>query len=207
MHSDLAAVRAALSGSASGRDVRFAMLEVRGDRALVTAILRPDAVFAALTERFDEQWDLGYDVVSVSPTVVRCRLAFLGRFRDGLGTGADIEAARLVALTDAVRSWEMTPEGFRAEPQWVEYDPEEGPNIDELGDDDSASQARAEPPESPRDPQMEKAKKHIDDLMDQLRDRGLGKQASVVIARHGGYGKDLEDSRRVYAELKALLKT
>ena len=54
-----------------------------------------------------------------------------------------------------------------------------------------------------RDPQLERARKHIDDLLEGLRDGGLGKRAAQVLARRG-YGNTVEESREVYKELKAL---
>lgn len=202
MHSDLIAVQEALAGG----EPRFALLEVSGDRARVAPVLAPARLFAALSGRFDEAWSLGYAVEHAAPFVVRCRLEFLGRSREGLGQAPGLADARDLALTDAARAWEVLPARFPTETAWVEYDPEEGPNVAELGGDEAAPAAPALPPEPPRDPQMEKAKKHIDDLMDQLRGRGLGGPANRIIVMHGGYGKDVDESRRIYAELKGLLK-
>ena len=202
MHSDLIAVRDALSRA----EVHYATVEVRGDRARVLPVLGAPTLYAALSARFDEAWNLHWSVESASPVVVRCRLEFLGHAREGLGGALDLDSARSLALTQAAQAWEVVPPDFPSESVWVEYDPEEGPNLDGLGEDELGAPDQGAQ-ESPPDPQMEKAKRHIDELMDQLRERGLGKQAVLVLTRHGGgYGADLEESRRVYAELKALTR-
>ncbi|MER3483234.1 MAG: DNA repair protein Rad52, partial [Meiothermus sp.] len=46
----------------------------------------------------------------------------------------------------------------------------------------------------------------IDRLIERLKEAGLGKQAAQIITRHGGYGKTPDETRRVYGELRALLK-
>ncbi|WP_045234216.1 hypothetical protein [Deinococcus pimensis] len=205
MHPDLLAVRDALTREGP----RFATLDVRGEQALVVPVLDQDRFYATLTGRLAEHWSLGWRVDSVTPPVVRCRLDLLGHAREGLGTAQDLTGARLVALTDAARAWGILPEAYAVTPSLVEYDPDEGPNTAELEADapEPAPTARALPPEPPRDPQLEKARGHIDDLMDQLREKGLGKQASLVLVRHGGYGNTLDESRKVYAELKALMRS
>ncbi|AFZ68423.1 hypothetical protein [Deinococcus peraridilitoris] len=205
MHSDFIAVQGALTG----QEAQFAVLELRGDQARVTPTVAAELLYAQLNERFRESWSLSWSVESVSPPIVRCRLEFLGHAREGLGVAHDLAGARGVALTEAARAWQLLPATYGTEDAWVEYDPEDGPNTSELGAPDTDEGPAARPvhqSEPPRDPQMEKAKKHIDDLMDQLREQGLGKQASLVLVRHGGYGQSVEESRRVYAELKALQK-
>ena len=204
MHPDLLAVRDALTREGP----RFATLDVRGDQALVLPVLDADRFYATLTDRVAEHWSLRWAVESVTPPVVRCRLDLLGHTREGLGVAHDLAGARLVALTDAARAWQILPPAYAVEATMVEYDADEGPNTAELEADAPEPQAapRALPPQPPRDPQLEKARSHIDDLMDQLRERGLGKQASLVLVKNGGYGNTLEESRRVYAELKALMR-
>jgi len=204
MHADLTALRDALTRE----EVQYAVLEVRGDRARVTPVVSPGALFLHLTARFAEAWSLAWSVENATPSAVRCRLELLGSAREGLGIAGDLEQARALALTEAARAWTVLPAAYDAGDAWVEYDPDEGPNTSELlHDSDSGERPAANlPPEPPRDPQMEKARKHIDELLDQLRERNLGKQASLVLVRHHGYGETLEESRRVYAELKALMK-
>lgn len=195
-------------GALATEEVRFATLEVRGERARVLPVLDADALYAQLNARFGEAWNLAWHLESGAPAVVRCRLEFLGHAREGLGVAVEVEHARRVALTDAARAWGLLPPHYEGEDTWVEYDPDEGPNTSELLAQGAApARSMGVPPEPPRDPQLERAKKHIDDLMDQLRESGLGKQASLVLVKHGGYGQSVEESRRVYAELKALQKS
>ncbi len=207
MHPDLTAVRTALAGE----PVSFALLEVRGERARVAPALSPDALYAQLGERLEEAWSLTWHLEHAEPPVVRCRLELLGQAREGLSRGGDLESARQLALTEAARAWGLLPERYAAPASWVDYDPDEGPNTAELegGELDSPELDSAElvPETPPRDPQLERARQHIDDLMDQLRERELGKQASRVLVKHGGYGETVEDSRKVYAELKSLLRS
>ena len=201
MHPDLTAVRTALAGEAP----LFTILEVRGDQARVAPALAPDGLYAQLGERLGEAWSLTWHLEHSEPPVVRCRLELLGAAREGLSRGGDLESARLLALTEAARAWGLLSGRYAVPASWVEYDPEEGPNTAELDGSEPAPEVLPAPPA--RDPQLERARQHIDDLMDQLRERELGKQASLVLVKHGGYGETVEDSRRVYAELKALLRS
>ena len=51
---------------------------------------------------------------------------------------------------------------------------------------------------------MNNARSHIERLLNELRERGLGKEAALIINQRGGYGQSLEDSRALYKELQAL---
>ncbi|MER3555653.1 MAG: DNA repair protein Rad52 [Meiothermus sp.] len=62
-----------------------------------------------------------------------------------------------------------------------------------------------EPAEAPEPPKPE-PQELIDRLIERLKEAGLGKQAAQIITRHGGYGKTPDETRRVYGELRALLK-
>ena len=81
----------------------------------------------------------------------------------------------------------------------------------ELGDRDldaerelpAAPRVSALPPEPPRDPQMEKARRHIDDLLEQLKAAGKGGEATRILMR--GYGETVDESRALYKQLKAIL--
>ncbi len=91
----------------------------------------------------------------------------------------------------------------------MDYDPEEGANLSELGLDDaeplSPTQSelpRPLPPQVPLDPQLSKARAHIDTLMEQLREAGKGREATKLLLR--GYGETVEESRDIYKELQAL---
>ncbi|MEW6420824.1 MAG: single-stranded DNA-binding protein [Deinococcota bacterium] len=198
---DLDRVREALQAAMTA----WAAAEVRGDQARVTLSPAPDALAVHL-ERVDPGWALTWACESVSPPVVRARLSVLGAVREGLASGHTLQDAKLRALADAARFFGVA---LPTEAQWVEYDPEEGPNTADLvAEAESAAPPVVHPAlrraEPPRDPQMEKARRHIEDLLEQLKAAGKGGEATRVLLR--GYGETLEESRAIYKELQAILK-
>ncbi|WP_295823644.1 single-stranded DNA-binding protein [uncultured Deinococcus sp.] len=196
---ELDRVREALRASMTA----WATLDVRGDQARV--IPAPDIdVLSAHLERLDPQWGLTWACDSVQPPVVRVRVTLYGTVREGLATAHTLNDAKLAALADAARTWGVSTAG---EPTWVEYDPEDGANTTDLDADaplPASPAARPLPPEPPRDPQMDKARRHIEDLLEQLKVAGRGGEAARILMR--GYGETLEESRAIYKELQALLK-
>ena len=194
---DLDRVREALRASMTA----WATLEVRGDQARVTPAPDPDTLALHL-ERLDPQWGLIWACDSVQPPVVRARLTLLGTVREGLATAHTLQDAKLAALADAARTYGVSPAG---EPTWVEYDPDDGANTSDLeADAPVPAAARPLPPEPPRDPQMDKARRHIEDLLEQLKGAGRGGEAARILMR--GYGETVEESRAIYKELQAILK-
>lgn len=193
-------VREALRASMSA----WATLEVRGDQARVIPV--PDLDQLALhLEGADPHWSLTWACDSVQPPVVRARLTLLGVIREGLSGGHTLDDAKWAALADAARTFGVAPAG---EIPWVEYDAEDGPNtsdLDEVTPLPTAPAAATLPPEPPRDPQMEKARDHINDLLEQLRALGRGKEATRFMMR--GYGENVEESRAIYKEIQAVLKS
>ena len=182
----------------------WAVLRVQEDRALVLPAPDLDALYSGLERVLDGEWSLGYAVDHIQPPVVRARLQLGSRVREGLGQGHTLGDARLLALTDALRACGVAPANL--EGQWVDYDPEEGVNVHELEPEAVGPAPRGTPAATvaqPTDPQLERARKHIDELLDGLREAGLGAQVARVLARRG-YGNTLEESREVYKELKAL---
>ncbi|THF86030.1 single-stranded DNA-binding protein [Deinococcus sp. KSM4-11] len=196
---ELDRVREALRASMTS----WATLEVRGDQARVIPAPDVDALAAHL-ERLDPQWELAWACDSVQPPVVRARLTLHGTHREGLATAHTLHDAKLAALADAARTYGVAPAG---EPAWVEYDPDDGANTTDLDAEaplPADTAPRALPPEPPRDPQMEKARRHIEDLLEQLKVAGRGGDAARILMR--GYGETLDESRAIYKELQALLK-
>ncbi|MDV6375155.1 single-stranded DNA-binding protein [Deinococcus arenicola] len=191
-------VREALRASMSA----WATLEVRGDQARVIPVPDPDQLALHL-ETADPHWALAWACDSVQPPVVRARLTLLGVTREGLSGGHTLMDAKAAALADAVRTFGVAPAG---EIPWVEYDAEDGPNTSDLDEVTPLPSvpAAALPPEPPRDPQMEKARDHINDLLEQLRAAGRGKETTRFMMR--GYGENVEESRAIYKEIQALLK-
>ena len=204
------AMRASLTG--------WATVQVQGERALVLPAPDLDALYAGLERALEGHWTIRYAVDHIQPPVVRASLhlghseadspvpgsSVPGRVREGLGQGHTLQDSRLLAVADALRACGVAPAS--SEGQWVEYDPEEGANTHELEPEQATPIAGAPTPlpsAPPRDPQLERARKHIDDLLEGLREAGLGAQVARVLARRG-YGNTLEESREVYKELKAL---
>ena len=200
MHADLEAARELLRQ----QEPHWAVIEVRGEQARVAAALALPALYAALQSSLGETWGLGWGVEASAPYLVRCRLRLLGEDREALATAPALADAQALAAAEAARAWGLMPEAPGA--HWVEYDPEEGPNTAELeapeGPAPSPSAPRPEP-ETVLDPQLVRARQHIDDLLEGLKAAGLGGQAARVLARRG-YGNTLEESREVYRELKTL---
>ena len=46
----------------------------------------------------------------------------------------------------------------------------------------------------------------IDQLLERLKEKGLGKEAARIVNKYGGYGKTPEETRKLYGELRNLLK-
>lgn len=193
-------VREALRGSMTA----WATLEVRGDQAWVVPAPQLMALAARL-DQADSGWSLTWVCDSMTPPVVRARLCAAGLEREGLATGHTLEDAKLAALAGAAQLYGVAAQ---VEGHWVDYDPEEGADTSLLEAEAEAEVAPAVrsslPPEPPRDPQMDKARSHIDDLIAQIRAAGLGKQITPVLMR--GYGETLEESRQIYKELQAVLR-
>jgi hypothetical protein len=59
---------------------------------------------------------------------------------------------------------------------------------------------------TPLEPEKPKHQKAIDDLMDELREMGLELDCAKIMLKYNGYGKDLDESRKLYTELNALKK-
>lgn len=213
-------MRASLTG--------WATVQVQGERALVLPAPDLDALYAGLERALEGHWAIRYAVDHIQPPVVRASLS-LGRsgadetgpgetgsgetvpgvpgsvrVREGLGQGHTLQDSRLLALADALRAFGVAPAS--SEGQWVEYDPEEGANTHELEPEQPAPIPGVPAPLSSApspDPQLERARKHIDDLLEGLREEGLGARAARVLSSRG-YGNTVEESREVYKELKAL---
>ncbi|WP_261664675.1 single-stranded DNA-binding protein [Deinococcus sp. Marseille-Q6407] len=182
----------------------WATLEVRGDQARVVPAPQLEVLVGQLDRAEGGEWTLHWACDGMQPPVVRARLGAAGLEREGLATGLTLEDARLAALADVARLYGISVPG---EGHWVDYDPEEGADTTLLEAETEAAPPAPRPslpPEPPRDPQMEKARGHIDDLIAQLRAAGHGKDIAPILMR--GYGSTLEESRQIYKELQAVLR-
>ncbi len=197
---ELNRVREALRASMTA----FSTLEVRGDQARVMVAPDPEQLAMHL-EQVDTKWEIRWACEHFEPPVVRVTLTVAGITREGLATAYTLWDAKLAALADAARFFGLT---LPKETQWVEYDPDEGANTTDLEEESpiplSASPVML-PPEPVRDLQMEKARRHIEDLLEQLKVIGKGGEAARILMR--GYGETLEESRAIYKELHLILKS
>ena len=187
----------------------WATLEVRDGQARVVPAPRLEALVGRL-DQAEVDWSLHWACDGMQPPVVRARLGVAGLEREGLATGHTLEDAKLAALADAARLYGVMALGGAhwGEGQWVDYDPEEGADTALLeAEAEAAAPLPARPslpPEPPRDPQMDKARGHIDDLIAQIRAAGRGKEIAPILMR--GYGTTLDESRQIYKELQAVLR-
>ncbi len=133
---------------------------------------------------------------------VKCRLTVLEVTKEDVGEGDSLKAAFSDALKRAAVKFGVGRYLYRLEKQWVDYDPEKG---------------RFTPPSLPEDegeglpetaPEEEKPEAYrlIDQLLERLKEKGLGKEAARIITKYGGYGKTPEETRSLYGELRKLLK-
>lgn len=157
-----------------------------------------------------EGWHDAYEVLADGERVVRdergerrerlvevkCRLTVLDVTKEDVGEGDSLKAAFSDALKRAAVKFGVGRYLYRLEKQWVEYDAEKG---------------RFTPPRLPESEEAleeEKPEAHrlIDQLLDRLKEKGLGREAAKIINKYGGYGKTPEETRRLYGELRALYK-
>lgn len=194
---DLDRVREALQSSMT----TWATVEVRGDQARVVPAPELEPLIAGL-DRLAPQWSLHWACDAASPYVVRARLEVAGVSREGLAQAPTLPDAKLAALAELARLFGISG----GEGQWVDYDPEDGANVADLDAErelPATPRTAALPPEPPRDPQMEKARRHIDDLLEQLKAAGKSGEAARILMR--GYGETVDESRALYKQLKAIL--
>ncbi|AMA76076.1 DNA repair protein Rad52 [Thermus parvatiensis] len=128
---------------------------------------------------------------------VKCRLTVLGVTKEDVGEGDSLKAAFSDALKRAAVKFGVGRYLYRLEKQWVDYDPEKGrftpPKLPE-------TEPEAEGEEKPE------AHRLIDQLLERLKEKGLGKEAAQIVNKYGGYGKTPEETRKLYGELRNLLK-
>ena len=154
-----------------------------------------------------EGWHDAYEVLSDAERLVKdergerrevkCRLTVLGVTKEDMGEGDSLKAAFSDALKRAAVKFGVGRYLYRLEKQWVDYDPEKGrftpPKLPE-------TEPEAEGEEKPE------AHRLIDQLLERLKEKGLGKEAARIVTKYGGYGKTPEETRKLYGELRNLLK-
>ena len=201
-------------------------------RALVVPYVDARTVLDRLDEALGaEGWQDSYEVLSSESGnyAVKCRLSLvkphsgpasagtqLEVSKEDVGEGESLKAAFSDALKRAAVKFGVGRYLYRLDKQWVDYDPQserfEAPKAEGSGrvvagaieqsiEQDPVVASEAPPPEVQPQPQ-----EPIDRLMERLKANGLGKQAAQVITKYGGYGKTPDETRRLYGELRALLK-
>jgi len=157
-------------------------------RALVVPELRLEAVFDRLDEVVGpERWADSYELLAHDGDrfFVKGRLQIGGVVKEGAGEGRTLKEAFADAFLDAARRFGIGRELSQEKPRWVDYDEAAGP---------------AAPKEKPEAHQL------IDRLLERLKEKGKGKEAARILNRYGGYGKTPEETKRLYGELRALLR-
>ncbi len=193
-------------------------------RALVVPYVDARAVQDRLDEVVGIQgWQDSYQVLHAPPPgaaggyAVKCRLTVMDVSKEDVGEGDSLKAAFSDALTRAAGKFGVGRH-LDANKQWVDHDPETGqfnpPGV-EQGDlvyrglpggmPTSAPEARKASP-SPAGEAKPEPQELIDRLIERLKEAGLGKQAAQIVMKYGGYGKQPEETRKLYGELRALLK-
>lgn len=184
-------------------------------RALIAAYVNHKAVLDRLDEVAGVQsWQDSYEVLQTPSQVagfytVKCRLTIMEIAKEDVGEGDSLKAAFAEALVRAAAKFGIG----RFQQQWVDYDPTSGkftpPYLGAMVEWYGSSDLEAQLPQ-PNPPSPGKSKPEpqelIDRLIERLRQVGLGKQAALIVMKYGGYGKHPEETRKLYSELRALLK-
>lgn len=180
----------------------------------------------AVLDRLDEVvgihgWQDTYEVLH-TPTnaaghyAVKCRLTVMDIAKEDVGEGDSFKSAFADALQRTAFKFGVGRFLYRLEKQWVDHDPETGkfnpPQLHvEAGVHRNLASEVPSPPEArPENTPSPLAKPEpqelIDRLIERLKEAGLGKQAAQIVMKYGGYGKHPDETRKLYGELRALLK-
>ncbi len=161
------------------------------------ALVVPYVDARAVLDRLDEaagpaNWSDAYEVLAAGGEAfaVKCRLTVLGVTKEDVGEGESLKAAFSDALKRAAVKFGVGRHLYRMEKTWVPYDEKTG----RFAPPGKAPEAKPEPHEL------------IDRLVERLRQAGKGKEAARILTKYGGYGKTPDETRRLYGELRALLK-
>lgn len=184
------------------------------------ALIAPYVRHSAVLERLDEVagvqgWQDSYQVLQIPAQTegvfaVKCRLTIMDTAKEDVGEGSSLKAAFAEALVRAAAKFGIG----RYPHQWVDYDPVGEkfipPQLDGMGEDYQQLDLEVRPPQPLPTSQSEakpEPQELIDRLIERLRQAGLGKQAAIIVMKYGGYGKHPEETRKLYGELRALLKS
>ena len=161
-------------------------------RALVVPYIDARAVLDRLDEVVGpENWHDTYELLARDEEAfyVKCRLTVLGVTKEDAGEGESLKAAFSDALKRAAVKFGIGRHLYRMEKAWVDYDEKTG---------------RFTPPGGAA--QKPEAHELIDRLLERLRAEGKGREAAKILTKYGGYGKTPEETKKLYGELRALLR-
>lgn len=194
-----------------------ARLLVEGDsvRAQLEPCWAPDAVRARLDQQLGlDGWS--YSLSAAGEAGVVCSLTVAGVTRSaaagGLKSGVPLEQVAQLAFSRCARQFGIAPLlAPQHDSYWVEFDPDSNeplflPDGVPLDAGLQAPQAPgAEPVEAPaaaRDASSE-ALAMIEKLVDRLKEKGMGREAAKLVARH--HDGSADGARELYGRLRALL--
>jgi hypothetical protein len=193
------------------------------------ALVAPHVTYWAVLDRLDEAvgiqgWQDSYELLQTPPAeapgnyAVKCRLIVMGISKEDLGEGDSLRAAFSEALKRAAVKFGVGRFLYRLDKQWVDHDPDTGkfsiPSVAMAPAEYKSltSEAKAPPPEAraeslrPATEAKPEPQELIDRLIERLKEAGLGKQTAQIVTKYGGYGKHPDETRKLYGELRALLK-
>jgi len=163
-------------------------------RAMVVPYVDARAVLDRLDEVVGpEGWYDAYELLAQGKEgyAVKARLTVLGVTKEDVGEGDSLKAAFSDALKRAAVKFGIGRHLYRMEKVWVDYDEKTG---------------RFSPPTGRAEAKKPEAQELIDRLIERLKQAGKGKEAARVVTKYGGYGRSPEETKRLYGELRALLK-
>ncbi|MER3480417.1 MAG: DNA repair protein Rad52 [Meiothermus sp.] len=185
---------------------RVEALSKDGRRAMVVPYVDARTVLDRLDETVGpDGWQDHYQVLveKEGSYAVKCRLTLLEVSKEDVGEGDSLKAAFSDALKRAAVKFGVGRYLYRLEKQWVDYDPAtgrfEGPRLEP-----GAAPRRPEAPldtETPPEPQ-----EIIHRLIDRLKEMGMGKEVARIVMKYQGYGSSPEETKRLYGQLRALLR-
>jgi len=180
------------------------------------ALMVPYISHRALMDRLDEVvgvegWQDSYEVLQTQAPpdgsyAVKCRLRIMDVCKEDVGEGDSFKAAFAEAFLRAAAKF-GAGRSLLLEPQWVEHNPSEPSQAKLAGTVNAYNQPAVETPAEHPEPSVRPGLQElIDRLLERLKHAGLGKQAALIVMKYGGYGKHPEETRKLYGELRALLK-
>jgi hypothetical protein len=173
-------------------------------RALVVPYIDARSVLDRLDQVVGpENWNDQYEVLHLReegpdrPRLceVKCRLTVYGVTKEDVGEGDSLKAAFSDALKRAAVKFGIGRHLYRLEKQWVDHDPQTGRF--------TPPRLEAAPAEEEEKPE---AHRLIDRLVERLKEEGRGKEVAQILIRYKGYGSTPEETKRLYGELRDLLK-